>query len=262
MTVAIIGVGNMGGAVLDGLLEAGRTDVVAVVRQVRSVAAIAERGVKTLPASEAAAAADIVVIAVKPYAVLPMLQDIASALRPGAVVVSLAAGITTAQMEAVVPDGVSVVRVMPNTPALIGKGMSVVAAGAKATVEAQGAAEDLMMAIGKVVTVPEKQMDAAAAISGSGPAYVFYVAEALIEAGVHLGLTRADATTLVSQTLVGSSELMARTGTHPALLREQVTSPAGTTAAALRVLDHAGVRAAILDATRANRDRSRELAEE
>lgn len=261
MTIAIIGVGNMGGAVLSGLLEAGRTDVVAVVRRPEQVVELADRGVRTVSPAEAAQA-DVVVVAVKPYGVVPMLQEIAASLRSGAVVVSLAAGVTTAQMEAVVPDGVSVVRVMPNTPALIGKGMSVVSPGARASVEAQGRAEDLMLTVGKVVTVPERLIDASAAISGSGPAYVFYVAEALIEAGVHLGLTRSDATLLVTQTLVGSGELMAETGTHPAILREQVTSPGGTTAAALRVLEAAGVRAAFLDAARANRDRSRELAAE
>jgi len=186
-TVAIIGVGNMGGAVLDGLLESGRApeEIVAVVRREEQAAALRQRGVRTLPAAAAVAAAaeaEVVVLGVKPYGIVPMLTAIADGLRPGSVVVSLAAGIVTAQMEAVVPDGVSVIRVMPNTPALVGEAMSVVAAGAKASVEALSAAGDLMLAVGKVVTVPESQIDAAAAISGSGPAYVFYIAEALIEA--------------------------------------------------------------------------------
>jgi len=264
MTIAIIGVGNMGGAVLSGLLEAGQSpsELLAVVRREEQAAALRARDITTVTAEEAAAAADVIVLGVKPYGIVPMLESIAGALRPGAVVVSLAAGITTARMEAAVPEGVNIVRVMPNTPALVGEGMSVVAKGARASVTALSIASDLMLAVGKVVTVEEKHLDAAAAISGSGPAYVFYVAEALIEAGVHLGLTRADATTLVTQTLVGSSDLLAETGTHPALLREQVTSPGGTTAAALRVLEAAGLRGTLLDATRANRDRSRELAAE
>lgn len=263
MEIVIIGVGNMGGAVLSGLLKAGHApeSVTAVVRREERAAEIASTyGVRSLPAEEAVAAADVVVLGVKPYGVVPVLDSVKDSLRPGTLVVSLAAGITTAQMEAAVPDGVDVVRVMPNTPALIGQGMSVLAAGAHCRAEALATAEELMGAVGEVVTVPESSVDAAGALSGSGPAYVFLVAEALIEAGVHLGLTRADATTLVTQTLVGSSQLLADTGTHPALLREQVTSPGGTTAASLRVFEERGLRAAFLEATRANRDRSRELA--
>jgi pyrroline-5-carboxylate reductase len=183
-------------------------------------------------------------------------------LRPGQLVVSLAAGIPTEAMEAAVPDGVAVVRTMPNTPSHLGEGMTVVAGGASASDDDVADAVALMRTVGDVAVVPEKHVDAAAAISGSGPAYVFYVAEALVEAGVHLGLPRTTASQLVTQTLAGSSLLLRETGEHPAVLREQVTSPGGTTAAALRVLESAAVRAAFLDATRANRDRSREIAAE
>jgi pyrroline-5-carboxylate reductase len=261
MTIAIIGAGNMGGAVLAGLLEAGHApeSVIVVEAREEQAAALREKhGVRTLPAAEAAAEADVVVLGVKPYGVVPVLESIASALRPGTTVVSLAAGVPTSAMEPAVPDGVSVVRVMPNTPALVGEGMSAVAGGAKATSEAVATAADLMGAVGKVVTVPESQIDAVTAISGSGPAYVFMVAEAWIEAGVHLGLTRDDATTLVIQTLAGSAKLL-ESGTHPAILREQVTSPGGTTAAALGALEQNGLRAAFLDATRAAFVRSQEL---
>jgi pyrroline-5-carboxylate reductase len=165
-------------------------------------------------------------------------------------------------MEAAVADGVAVVRVMPNSPALVGEGMSVVAGGSSASDDDVADAAALMRAVGDVAVMPEKHVDAAGAISGSGPAYVFYVAEALVEAGVHLGLPRATAAQLVTQTLAGSSLLMRETGERPAVLREQVTSPGGTTAASLRVLESAAVRAAFLDATRANRDRSREIAAE
>lgn len=261
--IAIVGVGNMGEAVLSGLVKAGHapTDLIAVVRRPERGEELTDRyGVRALPAEQAVAEAEIVVLGVKPYDVVAMLSSLG--LRPGQLVVSLAAGITTAAMEAAVADGVAVVRVMPNTPALVGEGMSVVAGGSSASADDVADAAALMRAVGDVAVVPEKHVDAAGAISGSGPAYVFYVAEALVEAGVHLGLPRATAAQLVTQTLAGSSLLMRETGERPAVLREQVTSPGGTTAASLRVLESAAVRAAFLDATRANRDRSREIAAE
>lgn len=259
--IAIIGVGNMGEAVLAGLVKAGHApaDLVAGVRRTEHGELLAERyGVTaTTSPAEAAAAADTVVVGVKPYDVVALLGSLG--LREGQLVVSLAAGLTTAAMEAAVPAGVAVVRVMPNTPSLVGEGMSVVAGGTTATDADVADAVALMRAVGEAVVVPEKHVDAAAAISGSGPAYLFYVAEALVEAGVHLGLPRATSSQLVTQTLAGSSLLLRETGEHPAVLREQVTSPGGTTAAALRVLEAAAVRAAFLDATRANRDRSEEI---
>ena len=259
-TIAIIGVGNMGEAVLAGLLKAGHapeTVVAGVRRPERAAALTATYGVAAVDPVEAAARADVLVLGVKPYQVVDLLTTLD--LRAGQLIVSLAAGLTTEAIEAGVPAGVGVVRVMPNTPSLVGEGMSVVAAGATASPEQVTRTERLLSAIGRVVTVPEAQIDAAAAISGSGPAYVFYVAEALIEAGVHLGMTRAVATQLVNQTLVGSSLMLRDTGEHPAVLRENVTSPGGTTAAALRVFENAGLRGTVLDATRANRDRSREI---
>jgi pyrroline-5-carboxylate reductase len=260
-TTAIIGVGNMGEAVLAGLLKAGHAPetVIAGVRRPERAAELTETyGVAALDPAEAAARADVLVLGVKPYQVVDVLRGLN--LRSGQLVVSLAAGLTTASIEAAVPAGVGVVRVMPNTPSSLGEGMSVVSAGATATSDQVALSEELLRAIGAVVVVPESQIDAAAAISGSGPAYVFYVAEALVEAGVHLGLTRAVSTQLVNQTLVGSSLMLRETGEHPAVLRENVTSPGGTTAAALRVFENAGLRGTVLDATRANRDRSREIA--
>ena len=255
--IAIVGVGNMGEAVLAGLVKTGAT-VRAGVRRPERAAQLAERyGVATGTAAEVASGADVVVLGVKPYDIVDIVG--ALDLHPGQLVVSLAAGITTAAIEATVPAGVRVVRVMPNTPSLIGEGMSVVAGGASASAADVDRVAELMRAVGAAVVVAEKHIDAAAAISGSGPAYVFYVAEALVEAGVHLGLPREVSSQLVTQTLVGSAQLLRDTGEHPAVLREQVTSPGGTTAAALRVLEQAAVRAAFLDAARANAERSREL---
>ena len=150
---------------------------------------------------------------------------------------------------------------MPNTPALVDEGMAAISPGSHCDDDHLAEAEALMASVGKVVRIPERQQDAVTAISGSGPAYIFFVVESMIEAGVHLGLPRATATELVVQTLVGSAKMLRETGTHPVVLREQVTSPGGTTAAALRELEIHKVRAAFLAAMEAARDRSRELAE-
>lgn len=207
----------------------------------------------------AAAAADTVLLVVKPQDMADVLREIAPALRPGQLLVSLAAGITTAFVETHVPDGVAVVRVMPNTPALVDEGMAAISPGTHCDDSHLAEAEQLMASVGKVVQVPEKMQDAVTAISGSGPAYVFFVVEAMIEAGVHLGLPRTIAHELAVQTVVGSAAMLRETGEHPAVLREQVTSPGGTTAAALRELEVHRVRAAFLAALEAARDRSREL---
>jgi pyrroline-5-carboxylate reductase len=190
-----------------------------------------------------------------------LLDEIAGELRPGQLVVSLAAGITTAFIESRVPGGVAVVRVMPNTPALVDEGLAAITPGSHCDDGHLAEAESLMASVGKVLRIPERQMDAVTAISGSGPAYIFFVVESMIEAGVHLGLPRTTATDLVVQTLVGSAKMLRETGAHPVVLREQVTSPAGTTAAALRELEIHKVRAAFLAAMEAARDRSRALAE-
>jgi pyrroline-5-carboxylate reductase len=176
-------------------------------------------------------------------------------------VVSLAAGITTGFLESHLPDGVAVVRVMPNTPALVDEGMAAISRGSHCDEDHLLEAESLMASTGRVVRVPERQQDAVTAISGSGPAYIFFVVEAMIEAGVHLGLPRATAAELVVQTVVGSAKLLRETGEHPVVLRERVTSPGGTTAAAIRELEDHKVRAAFLTAMEAARDRSRALAE-
>jgi pyrroline-5-carboxylate reductase len=189
-----------------------------------------------------------------------VLDEIAPAVKPGQLVVSLAAGITTAFLESRLPDGVAVVRVMPNTPALVDEGMAAIAPGSHCDDDHLAVAEGLLGSTGRVLRVPEKHMDAVTAISGTGPAYVFFVVESMIEAGVHLGLPRATATELVVQTLVGSAKMLRETGSHPVVLREQVTSPGGTTAAALRELEVHKVRAAFLAAMEAARNRSAELA--
>ncbi len=262
--VAIIGAGVMGETLLSGLVRAGRSVgdlLVGEKRRERGVELEERYGVKVVDNVEAARRADTLVLVVKPQDMEDLLAEIRSSVRPGQLVVSLAAGITTAFLEAHLPEGVAVVRVMPNTPALVDEGMSAISRGSHCDENHLVEAESLMDSVGKVSRIPERQQDAVTAVSGSGPAYIFFVVESMIEAGVHLGLPRSTAYELVVQTLVGSAKLLRETGEHPTVLREQVTSPAGTTAAAMRELEDHKVRAAFLAALEAARDRSRELAE-
>jgi pyrroline-5-carboxylate reductase len=261
--VAVLGAGVMGETLLSGLLRAGRpvAELVVAERRPERAAELVERyGVEVMDNVSAVATADTVLLVVKPQDMGGLLDEISAALRPGALVVSLAAGITTAFVEARLARGVPVVRVMPNTPALVDEGMAAISPGSHCDDQHLAEAEALMRSVGKVLRVPEKQQDAVTAVSGSGPAYIFFVAEAMIEAGVHLGLPRATATELVIQTVVGAGKMLRETGEHPVVLREDVTSPAGTTAAALRELEDHKVRAAFLVALEAARDRSRALA--
>jgi pyrroline-5-carboxylate reductase len=262
--VAILGAGVMGETLLSGLVRAGRpVESLLVGEKRRERAAELEQryGVEVLPNREAASRADTVVVVVKPQDMGELLTEIAPSLRQGQLVVSLAAGITTAFIESHLPEGIAVVRVMPNTPALVDEGMAAISRGSHCDEEHLAEAESLMASTGRVTRVPEQQQDAVTAISGSGPAYLFFVVEAMIEAGVHLGLPRTTASELVVQTVVGSAKLLRETGEHPTVLREQVTSPGGTTAAAIRQLEDHKVRAAFLTAMEAARDRSRALAE-
>jgi len=260
--VAILGAGVMGETLLSGLLRAGRSteNVVITERRPDRAAELSRRyGVKALENTEAVAIADTVVLVVKPQDLSGLLVEIRDHVRPGALVVCIAAGITTAFVEQRLPAGVAVVRVMPNTPALVDQGMAAISPGSHCDAEHLARAEGLLSATGKVVQLAEHHQDAVTAISGSGPAYIFYVVEAMIEAGVLLGLPRSTSTELVVQTLYGAATMLRETGEHPTVLREQVSSPAGTTMAALRQLDDHKVRAAFLTAMEAARDRSREL---
>jgi pyrroline-5-carboxylate reductase len=262
-TVAVIGAGVMGETLLSGLLRSGRSaaDLIVAERRPDRAKELVERyGVEVAGNVEAAERADTVILVVKPQDMAGLLDEISHVIRPDQLVISLAAGISTATLERGLPEGVAVVRVMPNTPALVDEGMAAVSAGTHCDEEHVLLAEDLLRATGRVTRVPENQQDAVTAISGSGPAYLFFVVEAMIEAGVHLGLPRATATELVVQTMVGSAKLLRETGEHPTVLRERVTSPGGTTAAAVRQLEDHKVRAAFMTALEAARDRSRELA--
>ncbi|GAB2690477.1 pyrroline-5-carboxylate reductase [Thalassiella azotivora] len=261
-TVAVLGAGVMGETLLSGLLRAGwdAGDLLLTERREDRAADLSRRfGVRAVDNVEAARTADTLVLVVKPQDIEALLAEIGAHLRDDVLVVCIAAGISTSFVEQRLPEGVPVVRVMPNTPALVDEGMAAVSPGAHCDPEHLAHVEEMLRATGKVVRVPEHQQDAVTAISGSGPAYIFYVVEAMIEAGVLLGLPRATATDLVVQTLYGAATMLRETGEHPTVLREQVSSPAGTTMAALRQLDDHKVRAAFLTAMEAARDRSREL---
>ncbi len=262
-TTAIFGAGVMGETLLSGLIRSGRAVEELVITERRADHAETLKvkyGVRVLENAAAAAVADVLVLVVKPQDMSGLLAEIGEHVIPGNVVVSLAAGITTAFLESRLPDGSSVVRVMPNTPALVDQGMAAVSPGRHCTDEHLDEAEALLRSCGKVVRLDEKHLDAVTAISGSGPAYIFYVVEAMIEAGVVLGMPRSTSTELVVQTLYGAATMLKETGQHPTVLREQVSSPGGTTVAALRQLDDHKVRAAFITAMEAAARRSHELA--
>jgi pyrroline-5-carboxylate reductase len=257
--LAVVGGGKMGTALVSGLLNAGWAEPaelsvveVADVRRAELVTSLAGVDVRAdVPACEGA------VVAVKPGDVPAACQ--ALALVGVRRVLSIAAGVPLAKLETWLGDEVAVVRAMPNTPALVGAGAAAIAPGAAATEEDLAWAESILSAVGTVVRVPESLLDAVTGLSGSGPAYVFLLAEALIDAGVLVGLSRDISTVLAVQTLLGSARLLAETGSGPEALRAAVTSPGGTTAAGLRALEARAVRAAVAEAVVAATERSREL---
>ena len=263
MKVALLGVGKLGEALLSGLLRSGLSpdSLLAAERHTGRAAEIAARyGVATPAPEEAVAIADVVLLVVKPQDMRTLLGEIAPHLRAGSLVVSMAAGITTRLVEELLPAGTAVVRVMTNTPVFVDEAMSALSTGTHAGAEHLELVESLLRPVGKVVRVPESQQDAVTALSGSGPAYFFFLVEAMIDAGILLGLPRAVAAELIVQTAVGSARMLRESGEHPVLLREAVTSPGGTTISAIRTMEDHGVRAAMLAAIEAARDRSRELA--
>jgi len=263
MHVALLGGGRMGEALAVGLVDAGWDPAMIAIAEVdadrRRVLETRLPDVRVVPSpSWAAADAEMLILAVKPNDAPAALESCADVLPAGALVVSIAAGVTLAALESAAP-GHPVVRAMPNTGALVGRGAAAIAAGAHATEIDLELAERVLGAVGIVVRVPEYQLDAVTGLSGSGPAYVFLVAEAMIEAGVLVGLPRETADALVRQTLMGAASLLTEGGDSPEQLRAAVTSPGGTTAAGLQVLEAHGVRAAMMEAIQAATRRSTEL---
>jgi pyrroline-5-carboxylate reductase len=262
-TVAVLGAGKMGEALLSGMLRAGRpaSDLLFTERhEDRAQELTAKFGIEAVSSAQAAERADTLLVAVKPQEIVALLDDLVDVVTPRNLVISIAAGIPTALYEKRLVEGTPVVRVMSNTPVFVDEAMSAISAGAHAGEEHLVRTEDLLRPVGKVIRIPEAQLDAVTALSGSGPAYFFFLVEAMIDAGILLGLPRAIAAELIVQTAVGSAVMLRDSGEHPVQLREAVTSPGGTTIAAIRELENHGVRAALLSALEAARDRSRELA--
>jgi pyrroline-5-carboxylate reductase len=260
--IAILGAGKMGEALISGLLRAGRNpaDVVVVVRRPARGAELRETyGVAALSAADAAKTAGTLVITVKPQDMGALLDEIAPHVPADRLVISVAAGIPTALIERRLDAEVPVVRVMSNTPVHVDQAMSVISAGRYAGEEHLRRAEELLQPVGKVLRIPESQQDAATALSGSGPAYVYFLVEAMVDAGILLGIPRATALEMVNQAVYGAARMLRDSGEHPVILREAVTSPGGTTISAIRELERHGVRAAFLAAIEAARDRGAEL---
>ena len=268
--IAILGAGSMGGAILSGLLSpsvqlAGPVRV--TNRSASKASAISNASVESLATElnpdaniQAVTSADIVILAVKPAMIPELLTEIASHLSPGTLVVSVAAGVTTSRMEQLLPETVSVFRAMPNTPAHIGKGVTGLSAGSRTSKTQLEQVQTLFETVGKVVVIPEEQIDALSTISGSGPAYVYYFIEQFTKAAIDLGFNESTALLLVSETFLGASELLAMSGQSPTELRRQVTSPKGTTEKAIEQFEAANLKAVFDKATAAALARAKELA--
>ncbi len=261
MTTAIYGVGSMGGAVLDALAADGEGQVLAVESSAERASRLREQHadhptVVIVDAAEAAARADVHLVLVKPYGVADLLEAIAPSLRPDAIVVSMALGVSLADLAAHLPAGTAAIRAMPNTPAQVGQGMTVLSPADDVTEEQVTRVRELLAPTGRTLVLPESQQDAATAMSGSAPAYVYLVVEGLVDAGVAQGLTREQALAMATQAVRGAGAMLAETGEDPAILRTRVTSPGGSTAAALARLEAHGVRHALADAVKACADRS------
>ncbi|MEE8228464.1 MAG: pyrroline-5-carboxylate reductase [candidate division NC10 bacterium] len=265
--IAFIGAGNMGEALIKGLLEAGRVRpeqlIATDIRKDRLEAIRKAYRIDTVTDNrEAVAKAQILLLAVKPQVMNEVLTELRGAVAEDHCLLSIAAGIPTAFIEARFSQPTRVVRIMPNTPAFVLAGASAIAPGRHATPEDLEIARQILNAVGRVVQVDEKLMDAVTGLSGSGPAYIFVVIEALSDAGVRMGLSREVATLLAAQTVFGAARMVLESGEHPARLRDSVTSPGGTTIAGLHVLEQAGFRGILMTAVEAATRRSQELGKE
>lgn len=268
--IAILGTGSMGGAILSGLLKSGfdPNQISVSTKSTDSAERLAEElGVLSFALENgddanqmAVAGADVVLIGVKPAYVLDVLADVADSLNDNALVISVAAGTTTASMEAVLPEDVGVVRAMPNTPAIVGRAVTGVAAGERATDWAVDVTRELFETVGKVLVLDESKIDALSTISGSGPAYVFYLIEQMTKAATHQGFSDDDAALLVNETFLGAAELLVNSGKAPDVLRKQVTSPNGTTERAIARMEQTDLAGMFAEATDAALARAREIA--
>lgn len=265
-TVAFLGAGNMAGALIKGLLAAGvlapEQVICTDVRKPRLEELQGKHGVRVLSSNEEAARlADVVVLATKPQAFERLLPEVAKGLRPGALAVSIAAGIPIFAIEELLPPGTRVVRTMPNTPAIVDAGATAISAGTHATDDDVALVRALFDSVGVTVVLDESLLDAVTGLSGSGPAYIFLIIEALADAGVKVGLHRDSAQLLAAQTVLGSAKLLLETGEHPGRLKDMVTSPGGTAIAGLHTLEAGGLRTTLINAVETATARAQKLGE-
>ncbi|MEZ4359201.1 MAG: pyrroline-5-carboxylate reductase [Kofleriaceae bacterium] len=266
LVIGFLGAGNMAEALIRGLVRGGHVQPSAL----RASAPRPERRAQlsaayqldvTADNREVARAAHVVVLAVKPQILPRVLHEIADHVRPDALLISIAAGVSTETIEAALPTTVRVVRAMPNTPALVAAGATAISRGARATDEDLAAAKAIFDAVGLSVILEEGQLDAVTGLSGSGPAYIFLILEALADAGVKVGLSRRTAQRLAAQTVMGSAKLLLDTDEHPGRLKDMVTSPGGTAIAGLHTLEQGGLRTTLINAVETATKRARELGE-
>lgn len=269
LRIAFIGTGSMGSAVLDGLLAAGHPKALisATTRTEAKAKALRDRGISALagetsPDANALMAgdADLIVLGVKPYQIVDVLTELKGEIGKNAVVISMAAGIQLKTMATVLDENPNIIRTMPNTPALVGKGVTGLAAAGSASQDAVAAAKALFEAVGSVLVIPEQQIDALSAVSGSGPAWVYYIIEQWEKVAVSEGFSEEDAKLLVRQTLAGSMELLESTGEEPADLRRKVTSPGGTTERIIATMEQADLQGIFAQSLNAAVARAREIA--
>ncbi len=264
-TLAVLGAGKMGSILIAAFLRSGLftpQHIVATVAHTDRAQALENRlGVRCLTDNRTAAeGANLILLGVKPTQVADLVREIQPVLSPGTVLISIAASVTTAAIEAIAGEGVPVIRAMPNTPATLGAGMTALVRGRSATPEQTALAERMFRTVGRTVTLDEKHMDAVTGLSGSGPAFLYIILEALAEAGVNVGLPRDIATVLAAQTTYGAARMVLETGAHPALLKDEVTTPAGCTVDGILELEEGGLRVTLIKAVKRSTERARALA--
>jgi pyrroline-5-carboxylate reductase len=262
--LGFIGVGNMGEALLRGIIGSeliSPADIIASDVNLKKLRGLSsDLGITAVESNrELVKRSHVILLALKPYVIGTVLSEISSDLTQPRWCISIAAGVSIATIESILQAGCPVVRAMPNTPAMVYEGMIAICPGTYASEDHIHRAQQIFQAVGKVIVVQEKLMDAVTALSGSGPAFVFLIIESLTDAGVQLGLSRADAAIMAAQTVLGAGKMAVSTSEHPAILKNRVTSPGGTTAAGLYELEHGGVRASIINAVVAAALRSKQM---
>ncbi len=263
-SIGFVGAGNMAEALIRGLVRGNHVPAASIAasapRQERLDDLRRDYGVDVTTSNrEVAERSGLVVLSIKPQIMDKVLREIAAHIKPGALVISIAAGVDTEQIEESLPEGARVVRAMPNTPALVGAAATAVAAGKHASPADLATARALFDAVGITVELEESQLDAVTGLSGSGPAYIFLILEALADAGVKVGLSRRNAQRLAAQTVMGSAKLLLDTDEHPGKLKDMVTSPGGTAIAGLHTLEQGGLRTTLINAVETATKRAKEL---